>query len=342
MRTRVYPNVIPLLVENKYLYVLRGTYIEIWSNKEKRKLFSVSHLLKTHVRISMVSPLLRRIFRLGIYHFVKHNDRFIIFMNKRIYILNTGGKLLREFKLSHGTGPLNVLYHESQVYFGEYYRNSNRKSVKIFRLDIDNEMLDVVYSFKENTVRHIHNIHYFNKSFIVLTGDLDDESFIYRFSSDFTKRQVLFGGSQRFRAVSVLFSDDTLIIPSDTPFEKNFIRRYSITEKKELDKVSIKGSSFHNIAIDNTFFVTTVVEPSKVNRCDYVYIYTSDTGNQWSSLASFKKDKYPRRLHIFTRYPEIRPLNDYWNDNLVLLGRALDICSEGMLLIQMGFDDKQK
>jgi hypothetical protein len=261
-------------------------------------------------------------------------------MNKKVYILDENGRSLVKFKLDNGSRPLNVLERNGLVYFGEYFKNEDRKEVKLFKLDIHREELKIVYRFPKGSVRHVHNIQYHKGSFIVLTGDYKSECGIYKFTSHFKEVELLFGGSQRFRAVSVLFDKDFIIIPSDTPLEQNYIRRYSLVSKELVDIYPIDGSSFHNIEIGKRFYVTTVVEPSKVNKTNHARIYEFERGNKWRLISSFEKDIIPSRLHFLFRYPEIRPLRQYWNGHLVILGRALRNCSEGLILLSLNKERK--
>ena len=88
MRQLFYKNILPLLVENKNLYVYRRLFIEVWSEDKSKRLFSIEPLLSWYEKIGMSYAILRRVFRLGVHHFIKYENRYLVFMNTKVFILD--------------------------------------------------------------------------------------------------------------------------------------------------------------------------------------------------------------------------------------------------------------
>lgn len=326
-------NKYPLYIEGEKLFLANALTIEIWREKSRLKLFSLFKYLPFWYTILSTFSGTRRVFRAGIHHFISHDKGFVIFVHKMILIFDRNCKFQQRLHLKSGKRPLNILVLENKIFFGDYFANKKRESVRIYSLDMTNNELSTVFKFKSGQVRHIHNIHYWSGKYYVLTGDENNESGIWVSNDNFKTCILLCGGSQKFRAVSILFENDRLIIPSDTPRERNFIRSYNIKSGVLEDVHEIEGSSFHNVKIRDYSLVTTVVEPSRINKSNEACMYASKDGINWSRIIGFNKDFFPRWLFPFTRYPEIKIFEDLWCGHIIIHGRAIKGCSDGLITL---------
>ena len=325
-------NKYPLDVKGKKLFIANSCTIEIWTENSRLRLFSLLTFLPLWYGVLSSFSLTRRVFRAGIHHFVSHDRGYIIFIHKMILIFDCDCKFQHRYNLKSGKRPLNILVVDNKIFYGDYFANTKRESVSIYALDMTNLNHTTIFTFQSGLVRHIHNIHYWSGKYFILTGDEDNESGIWISNDDFKSCTLLCGGSQKFRAVSILYENDRLIIPSDTPLERNFIRSYNIKSGHLEDVHEIEGSSFHNLKINDFSLVTTVVEPSAINKSNQVCMYASKDGVNWSRIIGLNKDLFPRWLFRFTRYPEIKIFEDLWNGHIIIHGRAIKGCSDGLIL----------
>ena len=109
-------------------------------------------------------------------------------------------------------------------------------------------------------------------------------------TKDFKELAPIFYGSQKYRATSVIPLEDGLIIPTDTELNENFIQYYSYSEKSLYPILQIPSSSIDAEQINGFYFISTMVEPSKINKSKNVKLYGSLNNKKWYELLSFKKD----------------------------------------------------
>lgn len=109
---------------------------------------------------------------------------------------------------------------EGRVYYGEYVtrRLGEGETVALFRSDDQGRNFEIVYEFPAIVVRHIHAVQWdpYGDVLWMGTGDGDEQSRI-GFSKDFGKTFLWVGqGSQDFRTVNFVFSEDHVAWLSDT------------------------------------------------------------------------------------------------------------------------------
>jgi hypothetical protein len=107
---------------------------------------------------------------------------------------------------------------ESTIYFGEYFRNSERGGVNVFTSKDDLTSWRTAYEFSPGKVRHIHGIQrdpYTGKLWIC-TGDLDPESIIAWTDNNFDTIQAIGSGSQMWRTCQLVFTEESVYWGTDT------------------------------------------------------------------------------------------------------------------------------
>lgn len=206
---------------------------------------------------------------------------------------NNSNKFKTVFKIPRGSRPLNICsFPNGNLFFGEYFSNQNRSEVHIYGSFDYGETWRKVYTFPENSIRHVHGIYYdpHRKGAWVLTGDIKEECQILFTDDEFESLNTVLKGSQMVRAVSIIPMKEKVIIPTDTPLEKNFIQVF-YPDTMRLNAVhQIEGSAFYCSQFDSSLVVSTVVEPSEVNKSKYAKIYISKDGEEWRELYSRHKD----------------------------------------------------
>jgi hypothetical protein len=208
----------------------------------------------------------------------------------------------KQFQISHrvlrGTRPLHIaVAPDDQVFWGEYFDNPGRDEVHIYNSTDRGATWNVVYTFPQGAIRHVHNIVYdaWQDCLWVLTGDNGAECRIVRASCDFKNVEAVLGGNQQARAVALIPRKDELYFSSDTPLETNHV--YCLDRRGTLTKVTgVNGSSIYGCGVGEAMFFSTMVEPSAVNLDPHVGVYGSRDGRQWQKMLSWKKDIWPMGL----------------------------------------------
>ena len=189
---------------------------------------SIIKILLSKIRI------FQRLFRFLFYNvlklpngdlFITFGDEIAFYSNKKIEKINVGKNNFRV--LRSGCAYDN----NGSVIFGEYHTNKFRNKMNIYRFDIKTKKLSIIYTFKENSIRHIHGIYYdkYSGRLWCVTGDENHECKILS-SSDYFKTVDVFGeGDESWRCVSLIFTKKYIYYGTDSEFQQNFI--YKIDRK---------------------------------------------------------------------------------------------------------------
>jgi hypothetical protein len=208
---------------------------------------------------------------------------------------------LRQFQVTHrllrGTRPLHLApVPDGRIFWGEYFDNPARDKVHIYASPDAGLTWNIVYTFPQNSIRHIHNILYdrWADCLWIFTGDYGSECRILRASLDFRTLENVVCGNQQARAVAALAAEEGLYFASDTPLEQNHIY---FLDRRDLVRplVSIPSSSLHACSNAVGFFFSTMVEPSFENPTRDVALFGSRQGSGWRQLGSWRKDPWPMK-----------------------------------------------
>ncbi|GJL57073.1 MAG: hypothetical protein NPIRA02_42050 [Nitrospirales bacterium] len=314
----VYKNGVALLSRYNSIYRYDGATHTI------EKLFSIPYT-NTFNNFTK-NPLLGRALRTEISHVLGlHDESILVFFDRKIYKVKEG-KLLETHSITTCRRPINVYCTKNIIVWGDYIISNVPKPVNIFISKDSGCNWDLTYTFKAGEIRHIHNILFdrFRNVYWILTGDEDRESGIWS-TTDFVNVEPLLIGSQKFRAVSIIPTIDGLIIPSDTPLEKNKIRFYSFQDNQVSDVADLNGSCMFASQVNREMFVSTMCEPSLVNKHKFTELWHSRDGFKWKKVLSAKKDCLPVKLFQFPwinipKYESGYNNNDYYFSMRCVLG----------------------
>jgi len=143
-----------------------------------------------------------------------------------LYFGTADTKFKKRFKLRHfgmgiGRGLMNtglLKAEENLLFFGEYFRNENRKKVSIYYSKDFGQNWYLAYEFAAGTVRHIHSLQrdpYSGKLWIC-TGDNDAESMIGWSDDHFRSIHFIGRGSQAWRSCQLVFTKKAVYWGTDT------------------------------------------------------------------------------------------------------------------------------
>lgn len=234
-----------------------------------------------------------RLFRLGIHHLVNAGCSQLAVANRATFCLDQDE--IREIGPLRGSRPLVLGQSGDYVFYGEYRSNPERSPVHIWEWRKGTNDWRVAWTF--NNIRHVHGV--FNDPYTghiwVTTGDHDDEVGIWCTKDQFQTLSRVAGGSQQFRAVQLLFSQDFVYFGSDAPDEANHLYRMRRSGEGLEWLASVGSSVFYGCKVGDSLFFSTAVEPSSVNMTDFAEVWRSDDGVNWHRFLRFKRDWWPMK-----------------------------------------------
>lgn len=248
---------------------------------------------------------------------ILESGTYIVFAGGYIFRSHDRGKsfsivdTLRYFGMGEGRGVLPQGIAEDNrgnIYFGEYLRKQGDFEVTVYKSEDDGKTWHSFYTFPAGKIRHIHAVQYdsYSEKIWIATGDRSDESKIGYFYSDSNNFNVLFSGSQNFRAVSLLFTEDSIYWGMDAPSIENFIFSVNRNNLNKEKIKSIENPAYYSYKTkDGIMLLGTVVENIKVSNDPYVKIWMSNNGNEWQKLIN-NLGLYKDRGHAYNRFPRGR------------------------------------
>lgn len=315
-------NIQPFFVDQNKIHGLKGRWFgdyEIQSKLFNKHFDWTDNILE---RTLVHFPFLERVLRKGVHTILKTKDGYIFVKRGEIQKRTREGKLVHTFINFQGTRPLDICYDSSnqQFLFGEYFSNASRtESVRVFKSE-NGTSWQVAWEFEPGEIRHVHRCVYdeIRQGIWVLTGDTDAESGVWFTNDNFKSLTKVVSGSQKARAVDIIPTETGLIIPMDSPLEKNYIHYYDLKKQNFKRVSSLPGSAFHTAQIAGVYFVSTVTEPSEINQTDYAYLFSSLDGSQWKQIAKLKRDIFPVNLQNYTRYSELILIKENCKDGYII------------------------
>lgn len=230
-----------------------------------------------------------------------NGDLFVTF-DKSVGIIRNGEYkhllgLKRPCRVLRGACALD---DKGSIFFGEYLANTERGPMRVYRYRTGDDAVKVVHTFPPGSIRHVHGLYYdrHTESVFCLTGDDERECQMLATSDEFATVQTIGSGDETWRAVSMLFSEDSIFYGTDAEFRENNIFRLERTTGERHDLGTVNGTVFYSIQIAGDLFFTTTAEnaPSQVKNAAGLWKVSNDECRQ---LASFKKDVWPTALFQF-------------------------------------------
>lgn len=293
------------------LYVARGYNIYKSSGNDRQLILDGKIKDVKYRFLGSFSRLISRLFRIEISSMVLLADGSrVVSAKKGIFVAKPKSKeYIKTFDIIRGNKPMNIcLDKNGNLYFGEYFLNgkfsdTKRSEVHIYRSSDNGQTWYICYTFPKNTIRHVHGIFYdkYTDNLWITTGDKDHESMIAYTSNGFKSLEIVKTGSQKFRAVTLLFYKDFIVYGTDTEHEKNYIHSFLRDNGEETSLQGLQGSVLTAIQSGNMAAISTAVEPSEVNSYPYAHIWFSHNGLEWKDIYRARKDKWSLKYFQYGR-----------------------------------------
>lgn len=273
-------------------------------------------------RFAWVFRLKRMGFGAGIYF----QDRYFFCYDSKIYSYYPDTSDLKcEFLFLNGRGPLSFTVvegihgFEDGLYFGEYFGNPKKKSVRIYKKD-ESGKWNSVFSFPDGEINHIHSIipDKFRQCVWILTGDFDNSASIWMAKSSFFEVVPILRGKQTYRACVAFPVPEGLFYATDTQISKNSLRLLGLRGTQWISEkiFELNGSCIYGCELKDYYVFSTTTEPTNKksnffgslldrrpgpgiieNKSDVVAVRKKDLS--CFLLFSKKKDFLPYRLFQF-------------------------------------------
>lgn len=307
-----------LLIKIDDLIISRGYLI-----KDKQNKYNVNDKYALPSRIALT----RRFFRAeitGLYALANGNR--IAVAKKGLFLQKKESTTFEKcFSMPRGSKPLNLcLAPSGNIYFGEYFQNMEKQSVNIYCSKDNAKTWHIAYTFEAGNINHIHGLFFdkFTNRIWVATGDRENECIIGYTEDEFKTFKEVFRGGQEYRTCQLFFYKDFIVFGTDTQYEQNVIKKFDretleITKLQEVQGSVIKGGQVGDVA-----FISTTVEPSKVNKDKYAHLWVTKDGLHWEERYKAKKDCWPSIFQFGTfEFPQYYGIDKL--ERLYFSGRAL-------------------
>jgi len=288
------------------------------------------------------------------------NPHCAVLINKEIIYLSANGKLY-EVNIQKKTITLSNKYRKGMrnplslthikniegfnelICYGEYFGNSNKEKVNIVGKIVGNNKWEILYTFSEGSIKHIHSIIPDNIRNVVwiFTGDFENSAGIWIAENNFKNVHSVFMGNQKYRACVGFPIREGLLYATDSQLERNYIR--ILKYNKEFEKwhsgniYSLDGPAIYGCKVRSDYIFSTSVEPGSgrsnkilnlldrkpgpgiMKNCSQIVIGNLKKG--FKTLIEGEKDQWPMRLCQFGVFTF--PTGDNPTNKLYAYGIAL-------------------
>lgn len=259
-----------------------------------------------------------RFMRLGVRATVAvDNANVILSVGNMLYELNIEtGMLTNGFFCGNGIRPLifskvnGIEGIVDGIYFGGYLGNDDKKPVNIYhRIGVDT--WEIVYTFPQGTINHVHNIvpDPYSNCLWVFTGDFDDASAIWKVTDSFRKVERVVCNDQKYRGCVVYAMPEGLLYATDAPFADDYIYMMDTNTYEVKELFPIDGSCIYGCKWKDKYVFSSTVEGDGRNmsriewlftrkrgagiKDDYVHMYMGNLKEGFREIYKEKKDNMP-------------------------------------------------
>lgn len=211
------------------------------------------------------------------------------------YFSEENNKFIKTFELAHyGFGDQGirnvgiVSVNDSTLYFGEYFRNLEKTSVRVFKSENSGRSWKVVKEFKPGQIRHIHAIQKdpYSDRLWICTGDGNEESMVAYTQDDFKTIVPIGQGNQIWRVCQLVFTEDAIYWGTDNG-NKDLAGIYKWERKStNLTKLCITdGAIFYGTILSNgTIIMSTDREAMRIEKDENIRLWVTKPGSQPVSI----------------------------------------------------------
>ena len=233
---------------------------------------------------------------------LSNGDLFVTF-DKSVGVIRKGVY----FSLAGLERPCRVLRSacaldgNGDIFFGEYLDNAGRGPMRVYRYSQGDDEMAVAFTFPAGSIRHVHGIYRddFTDDLYCLTGDAESECRILRTSDKFQTMETVGEGDETWRAVSMVFTEDSIYYGTDAEYRTNQIYRIDRKTGERESLGEINGTVFYSKRIGEDLYFTTTAENAPAQTENVASIWCLRSTGELIELAKFKKDMWHPTLFQF-------------------------------------------
>ena len=298
------------------LVCYRSGDVLILENGSLVKTFSIFRSKKE--RILGRCRYLYRLLRMGVRSAWALNEELVLLsVGSMIYELDlNSGQLSEGFFCGEGIRPL--IYTQAEgissvddgIYFGGYLGNREKKPVSVYKRT-GNDKWNVVYTFPQGTINHVHAIvnDPYRDCLWIFTGDFDEASAIWKVTDNFKRVERVCCNDQKYRGCVVFALPEGLLYATDAPFADDFIYLMNPMDYSVQMIAPIDGSCIYGCQWKNKYVFSTTVEGDGRNtsrmefyfgrkrgagiKDEYVHMYCGNLQEGFTEIYKEKKDCMP-------------------------------------------------
>lgn len=248
--------------------------------------------------------LTKRLFRAEITNmYCLKSGAMLCIAKKGIFKYNNESRLFHKcYSVRKGSRPLSLCVDNNDfVYFGEYFSNTERNPIHIYKSEDEGNTWQIAYTFPKGTINHIHGIFRdpYTEKLWYTTGDIGNECIIGYSDNGFNSVVDVFKGDQGVRACILFFYKDRIVYCADSEYENNYIREINRETKEIRNICQVEGPCIYGTQAGDLALFSTSVEPSKVNKDKHCHLWYTVNGKDWHKILSFRKDPWEITLFEF-------------------------------------------
>ena len=287
----------------------------ILKNKEMRAEYPLLSN-KKETFLGRIKPLFR-LLRLGVRAAEPIDEnRIVLSIGNHLYEYDFASQTLSAcYFVGEGIRPLifttikGITGFEDCICFGGYRGNKDKEPVHIYkRIAIDN--WEVVYTFEQGAINHVHNIvaDLYRNCLWAFTGDFDEASAIWKITDNFKTVERVLCNDQKYRGCVIFPMKEGLLYATDAPFVPNYI--YLMKDDLSVETIcEIDGSCIYGCQFGNKIALSTTVEPdgrynSTLNllisrkrgagiKDMYSHLYVGNLSEGFKKVYKERKDIWP-------------------------------------------------
>lgn len=214
------------------------------------------------------------------------NDHLILSIGNNLYELNVKKeKLSKGWHCGEGIRPLiftsvkSIEGFEDGLYFGGYLGNSKKNPVNVYhRKGVDD--WEVVYTFPQDTINHVHNIvtDSYRNCFWIFTGDFGEAAAIWKVTDGFKKVERVVCNDQKYRGCVAYALPEGLLYATDAPFADNFIYLMDTATFETKSLFPLHGSCIYGCQWKDNYVFSSTVEGDGRNMSRWEFYFGRKRG----------------------------------------------------------------
>lgn len=313
----LYKHTTPLcfLPDGRLICYQHGDIFILENGQELQRFFLFKSFKKqTLGRIKLISRLLRLGVRAAE---ALDNSNVILSVGNMLYELDiNSGELSKGYFCGEGIRPLvfttvkNIEGVDDGIYFGGYLGNMEKQPVNVYhRTGVD--QWDVVYTFPQGTINHVHTIvaDTCRQCLWIFTGDFEEASAIWKVTDNFKKVERVVCNDQKYRGCVVYALPEGLLYATDAPFADDYIYLMNPETYEVKEIYPIHGSCIYGCQWKDKYVFSSTVEGDGRNmsrwefyfgrkrgagiKDDYVHMYLGNLQEGFKEVYTLKKDCMP-------------------------------------------------